>query len=406
MNRDDDLTFSFGRGTSYDEVVGLLCDSGCMDAERYLDQIRSLRINNKKMDNGQVKITCLAGESDDWVNKLSKYKGLIKCHSYTNNQVQVKFSYVHAKVDVERDIIGSFLASYKVKEYWADVDFRYGIPNGGYTFIMYNDELQAKPLEECVYFNNEACWISYATRPVRCHNCDNIGHMADECTKQREAAFPPLKSADGADIWLPGVQSLKRTRKLGAAAAVIVEGREAQNKENKEGSSPKSKEHDRSQTTTGVQQNGPAEIVLPAVEAGKKTDGDEESEAEDDKSTASENSDAEKSMEDDGVLVDNGASQHHTTGADDNSINLRPGGSTGKGNRLGRGRGIPTRTTRGVSISNRLSVTPAIKRGPGGDGDDDINSGSTKAARTANKDIDDFFEANYGVSEEVLNPGG
>ena len=73
MNKDDNLTFSFGRNTTYDEVVSVLCDSGCMDPENYLDQIQAMRINNKKMDNGQVMITCNPGQSNVWVRKLSQF---------------------------------------------------------------------------------------------------------------------------------------------------------------------------------------------------------------------------------------------------------------------------------------------------------------------------------------------
>ena len=110
-------------------------------------------------------------------------------------------------MNVDRDIVRSFLSNYTVKEYWADVDYRYGIPNGGYTFIMYNRELQANPLDECVYFNNEPCWISYATRELVCHQCNKPGHMADQCTADPEPFFPHwnllLVAHFYLDVWLP-----------------------------------------------------------------------------------------------------------------------------------------------------------------------------------------------------------
>ena len=54
--REDDVTFSFGRVTSYSEVLNLLSRSGCFKPEDYLNAIKMMRIT-KSLDNGQVFVT-------------------------------------------------------------------------------------------------------------------------------------------------------------------------------------------------------------------------------------------------------------------------------------------------------------------------------------------------------------
>lgn len=375
LNRDDDLTFSFGRKTDYDEVVSLLCHSGCMDATKYLDQIKTLRINNKKMDNGQVKITCLPGQSDEWVKKLSLVKGLIKCHSYTDNQVQVKFSNVHAKIDIEQDILGSFLANYRVKEYWADVDYQYGIPNGSYTFIMYNDELQAKPLDQCVYFNNEACWISYSTRVVTCFKCHKEGHMVDDCPDNEQ--FPALSAAPEGSTFLPGVNSLRRTRKTGAAAAVLVEGRKNSTKDDGE---EKITDGEATRNVLTVVVNNEEPVAKePVANTGNQ---DEKPKEQDISSSETE--------EDDTDTEDELAVKANTA-----ELSLRPNGNAGRG----RGR----RGGRGVSLyqNNGPMMSAAVKRVNRGNEEDGETGNNPKAPR--NGEQHDYFEGTLLDKDPKLN---
>ena len=142
-------------------------------------------------------ITCPPGESDEWVDKLRKLRGirLIKLHSYTNKEIQVKFSHIHPTISVKKYILHNILADYSVKEYWHDVDYKFGVPNGSCTFILYEEELQRKPLPESIFLNNSQCWISYATRPITCHSCGKQGHFESECPTAEDEAFPSLEEA-------------------------------------------------------------------------------------------------------------------------------------------------------------------------------------------------------------------
>ena len=42
--RENDITFSFGEFVDYDDVVGLLLQSGCIDRKNYLNDIKMLKI--------------------------------------------------------------------------------------------------------------------------------------------------------------------------------------------------------------------------------------------------------------------------------------------------------------------------------------------------------------------------
>ena len=55
-SREDDITFSFKRSTSYPEVLNLLSRSGCFEPEDYLEAIKMMQIT-KSTDNDQGFIT-------------------------------------------------------------------------------------------------------------------------------------------------------------------------------------------------------------------------------------------------------------------------------------------------------------------------------------------------------------
>ena len=82
-SREDDVTFSFGRETTYEEVLNLLSRSGCFRPEDYLSAIKMLRIT-RKTDNGQVFLTTAEkGVADMWANKINNFakKDIRKCHT-------------------------------------------------------------------------------------------------------------------------------------------------------------------------------------------------------------------------------------------------------------------------------------------------------------------------------------
>ena len=106
-SREDDVTFSFGRETTYEEVLNLLSRSGCFRPEDYLSAIKMLRIT-RKTDNGQVFLTTAEkGVADMWANKINNFakKDIRKCHTYTNKEVLVYMNTIHASVDVEKEVV-------------------------------------------------------------------------------------------------------------------------------------------------------------------------------------------------------------------------------------------------------------------------------------------------------------
>ena len=65
-SRENDITFSLGRQTSYEEVIGLLWKAGCVDPSTLLESVKQLRIT-RNVDNGQVFVTCAKdGVADLW----------------------------------------------------------------------------------------------------------------------------------------------------------------------------------------------------------------------------------------------------------------------------------------------------------------------------------------------------
>ena len=192
--REDDLTFSFGRATSYSEVLNLLSRSGCFNPEDYLSAIKMLRIT-KSLDNGQVFVTSSEkGLADLWAEKVNKFAGedIKKCHTYTDKEVLVHFSFIHPSVDVETEIVNGFLRKFhgRVKDFFPQKDKFWKIPNGSWAFVMFEEDLRANPILECIYLNNVQVWISYRTQVNLCHNCGEGGHFSSNCPNR--VAFPVL----------------------------------------------------------------------------------------------------------------------------------------------------------------------------------------------------------------------
>ena len=216
--RENDITFSFGRPTTSDEVISLLVHSGCVNAETYPEEISMMRINHKNVDNGQVFITSTKpGLSDLWVEKLIALEGttLKKCHAYTNKEVHVRVSYIHSSMDISQ-FVREHLEKYgKVKDWWKNVDYKYGLYNGIVTCIMFEDQLKLNPIPEKVVLNNVDVHIYYASRKQTCHICNGEDHLVEECPKK--VSFPDLASAKAAgcgSVFLPTVLPVRKLRKV------------------------------------------------------------------------------------------------------------------------------------------------------------------------------------------------
>ena len=188
-SRYHDMTFSLGRETSHAEVESLLIKAGCFEAGKLHDYVKQIRITGNR-ENGQVFVECRGpGLSDIFVEKINnmdlEHDTIRKCHSYTNNDIPVKFSFIHSSIDIQEEIVNKFLKDYgEVKEWFPVVDKLTKIPTGPYIFIMKDEDLQKRPLPESVFLNHMQTYISYRTQVRRCHNCDKLGHMRRECSEQ------------------------------------------------------------------------------------------------------------------------------------------------------------------------------------------------------------------------------
>ena len=179
-----DMTFSFGRETTELEVLKLLHDSGCIDVSNTAASIRGFKIGSN-LHNGQVMVYCVKpGLSDIFVEKLLAFAGdrIVKCHSYSNNEIPVRFSFIHPSIDIKKDIIDAHLVKYgQVKEWSLIRDKKYGVPTGAVIFIMKEEELRENPLPESIFINHMYCRISYRTQERICFECRKPGHLAKNC---------------------------------------------------------------------------------------------------------------------------------------------------------------------------------------------------------------------------------
>ena len=85
-----------------------------------------------------------------------------------------------------------FLRKYhgRVKDFFPQKDKFWKIPNGSWAFVMFEEDLRANPIPECIYLNNVQVWVSYRTQVNLCHNCGEGGHFSSNCPNR--VAFPVL----------------------------------------------------------------------------------------------------------------------------------------------------------------------------------------------------------------------
>ena len=188
-----DFTFSLGRPTGRLEVIDLIRKSGAIgiteDVKNYFTMIT---INENNVDNGQVLIQCAKpGIADRIVEKLQKLESptILRCHSYSNQEVPVKFQFIQPSVNIQRDVVDHFLSGFgKVKEWHARRDNHFRLLTGTYTFIMYADDLKKNPLPYTVFINGIPTSVHYRTRSKLCFTCNKEGHFARECTVGKNSA--------------------------------------------------------------------------------------------------------------------------------------------------------------------------------------------------------------------------
>ena len=166
-----DLTFSLGYRTTEYEVLKILYDSGCIDDQNVNENLRGVALG-ENMFNGQVFVYCAKPQlSDIFVGKLLDYAHaenfiLHNCHSYSNVEVSVRFSYIHPSIDIENDIVKGHLGSYGRVKNWSRVkDPKFGVPTCAVNFIMFEQDLRAHPLPSRIQINQSPCNISTEPNP-------------------------------------------------------------------------------------------------------------------------------------------------------------------------------------------------------------------------------------------------
>ena len=113
-SRYNDFTFSLGRKTDLVEVRDLLVKAGCFPKEDLLKHVNQLRLTGN-VENGQIFVECKNPEVNDiFVDKLNSLTmpdvQIRKCHSYSNKDLLVRFSFIHSSIDTEKEIVNNFFA--------------------------------------------------------------------------------------------------------------------------------------------------------------------------------------------------------------------------------------------------------------------------------------------------------
>ena len=196
-SRSNDLTFSVGRKIDYNEVHDLLISAGCFAKGELHEYINQMRITGN-LENGQVFLECSApGINDEFVEKLKMLTlsdgAIRKCHSYSNKELLVRFSFIHSSVNIQTDIVEKFLLKYgEVLDWWPIKDKVLNIPTGPYIFVMKEEQIKRNPLPESVFLNNVQVFINHRNQLKLCHSCGKPGHYKRECTNNN---FPAAKQS-------------------------------------------------------------------------------------------------------------------------------------------------------------------------------------------------------------------
>ena len=95
FTREFDVTLSLGKETNRREIADLIVESGAASSYEYLfENVHTIGINNRALENGQVVIVCKNTEFVDvLVEKLNALtdRGIRSCHSYNDVETAVKF---------------------------------------------------------------------------------------------------------------------------------------------------------------------------------------------------------------------------------------------------------------------------------------------------------------------------
>ena len=184
-NPERDLTFSLGREVSYSDVLELLSRYGCVDLANVHETILNMHIGNN-VNKMQVILTCAKdGINDGIVDILINAPDcpVVECYSFSNKEVVVKFSYKHPTVDVENEIRKIYLEGNhgKVIRWWRHTETKYRIPTGTVSFLMWENDLKAKPIPGKVFINGIPAYVYYKGQTKICFRCKGVGHFAREC---------------------------------------------------------------------------------------------------------------------------------------------------------------------------------------------------------------------------------
>ena len=188
-SREWDLTFSLGRETTEYEVLRLLLNSGCIDDTNIHDMIRGIVVGDN-FSNGQVFVYCAKPHlSNIFVRKLKDFLGVAiqNCHTYSNEEIPVKFSFIHPSVDIQKDIVDRHLKKYGEVKSWSYVtDRRYNVRTCAVIFLMKERDLNENPLPSKIFINGRICRISYKNQPKTCFTCGSTEHMKKDCTHRTD----------------------------------------------------------------------------------------------------------------------------------------------------------------------------------------------------------------------------
>ena len=189
--KDFDFTFSLGRPTTRREIGNLLCKCGAFNSyEEISGKLKHMSINNNNNENGQVLIQCGKDVlAEDIVDKLLAMENspVKRCHSYKVQEVAVKFHFIHPSVNIQRDIVDTYLKKYgKVISWHPTIDPLFKLLTGQYVFMMLEEDLKRNPLPTTMYINGVPCAITYRTRVKTCFLCGEEGHFKSNCPKKTE----------------------------------------------------------------------------------------------------------------------------------------------------------------------------------------------------------------------------